>query len=631
MTQTLVGVNSSVFARHSESYKNIFSKLLEIKPTNIIISGIKDQNSSSSFSQSLLTRFSGQQEEFHIISSLVGVRSEMKARELTMITAVPSIYVDAIIAVIKENLGFSDTIQAYTSLSSKISDAGTTSSLSTQLASVSSELALVNVASVLVDASTLKVEQLHTTEPTSFPTLSPTCGLGSFGSRGKCSLCPPGFYTSSHASQTCLPCPIGTYSDKWGIEECQMCIFPFSTPQEGQVECTSIYLRFGIIGLSTLFPILFVMYIFMAAQAKGRGVAAILILLPSVLDTLSDLAYLVTSTHFNVFIFCINAATFLQPSTLAIIWKLYEMKGIPLAIYYYPGFHLCKQTNNTSIKKIPEMKLWWLGMNNGRPTVNGEDLTVPIYGTKYELKLTFLLHDTLLKACLYVIIWVVVLSVQILYIALFLLWILLWLLYYIPLTLLSTFSFQTKTLSISTIWNTFLFAWGGSVLNAYHRIVNVDADLVHLATMVHVITSVMQICVQVINNILIQIWSVTAIVSVTLSGTYLLSTFFHYRYYIYHHFLVSYTADDRNNMNNMNQKGLDELIPWTINAQLGRFSISLSLSPQLESRFSKQVIVEEEKRARISKDRKHSTVEQVQLALTSPRSLGRRQPGICSC
>jgi hypothetical protein len=60
---------------------------------------------------------------------------------------------------------------------------------------------------------------------------------------------------------------------------------------------------------------------------------------------------------------------------------------------FFPGFLL-----------LPKPKLWWLGVNAGRPAINGERISVTYRDRNYPL--TFANHDSLLKAFLYIVSWV---------------------------------------------------------------------------------------------------------------------------------------------------------------------------------------------------------------------------------
>jgi hypothetical protein len=78
--------------------------------------------------------------------------------------------------------------------------------------------------------------------PTSTPSLSPTCGIESYGDDSGCGRCPPGTYGSYIGLESCFDCPMNYYSSDSGSTECTQCTWPFSTYETGSDKCSAVYL-----------------------------------------------------------------------------------------------------------------------------------------------------------------------------------------------------------------------------------------------------------------------------------------------------------------------------------------------------------------------------------------------------
>ncbi len=122
-----------------------------------------------------------------------------------------------------------------------------------------------------------------TTLPTSAPSFSPTCGIGSYGDESGCEKCPPGTYTSSNGLEICAKCPMNHYSSNYGSSKCTQCTWPFSTYEEGSTKCQAVYLQ--IHGPLLLTPIVVVASIFMIglwSVTTNRFSLSLILLFPTV-------------------------------------------------------------------------------------------------------------------------------------------------------------------------------------------------------------------------------------------------------------------------------------------------------------------------------------------------------------
>jgi hypothetical protein len=224
---------------------------------------------------------------------------------------------------------------------------------------------------------------LHSPVPTNIPSLSPTCGLGSYGDDSGCRRCPPGTYGSSIGSDSCIKCPMNYYSSDSGSSECTECTWPFSTSTIGSHKCSAVYL--DIHGALLWSPIVAVVYIFICAlwSATSHRLAISLILLFPTVDIVTDILYLLHTRFHDVYLFgaCV---IFLFVSSSTFIYILFQEKLYP-RLYGYNWVGWC----------------WWIGMSNGYPTVDG------------VIRVTsFSNHDSLPKVSYLLLCWAVFLIAQ---------------------------------------------------------------------------------------------------------------------------------------------------------------------------------------------------------------------------
>jgi hypothetical protein len=222
------------------------------------------------------------------------------------------------------------------------------------------------------------------------------------------------------------------YSRDFGSKQCSTCPFPLYTNSEGESECEGFNLQFSTQSLIIVVTFLAVAFLIAVYFAKDkRTQAAALFLLP-MLDFMSDVAYFLSSPFSNTAMFAVCAFAFLLPNFL-LFWKMNQAGANVLIFTLFPGFKL-----------FTKPRLLWLGASAGRPAINGERISITILGETYPL--TFDNHDTLLKAGLYVVSWILMMGLQLVFFFLFSIWFVLSLMYLLPVTLFGTFSLHCKVI-----------------------------------------------------------------------------------------------------------------------------------------------------------------------------------------
>jgi len=457
ITANLIGTNSTVLSQNQNQliFKSVVASYLKGRRTNVMITAIRDDRKSrhlvsdssrlTSFSfeaifsslQSLSSRwisgkassktiaFQNNQNNNH---SRGGKDESTMHRDLALIATVTT-SVDMTVSVIVESLGLGNSASAFSSLSSTLTSTSTVSSITSDLRAATKDFSSVAVASVTPDPASVTTELVHTAHPTSSPTSSPTCQSGSFGKPGQCGPCPPG-YSSPHGSESCIPCPKGMYSKDFGTKECSVCPWPTYTNFEGNSDCLGFNFQLRSKALIIVVAFLLAAFLFTIYFAnEKRLVVASLFILP-VLDFTSDVAYFLSSPFAGTANFALCALAFAFPNTL-IFWKMSQIGAGVFIFNLFPGFKL-----------FTKPRLLWLGVSAGRPAINGERISIVIFGETYPL--TFDNHDTLLKAGLYILSWALMLGLQTIFFMCFFIWFGISLMYLVPVILFGTFAIQCK-------------------------------------------------------------------------------------------------------------------------------------------------------------------------------------------
>jgi hypothetical protein len=236
----------------------------------------------------------------------------------------------------------------------------------------------------------------------------------------------------------CTPCPKGTFSDKYGSKHCSVCAYPSYTTLPGQKECDGFNLLFGFGELAGFLAALFSIFLITVAQAGEKKKAAVVLFLLPTIDVLTDISYWTTTGFFRPYMFILSLLCFLLPNSV-FLYKIYQLKVMPYILKIFPGFLYMGKT-----------KLVWLSAIGGRPAVNGELLSVTLGGTRYPLP--FANHDSIVKAGLYVLSWILIIIMQHLFWIAFALWLALSVFYLGPLAILGIYLFQCKVISVGPVW-----------------------------------------------------------------------------------------------------------------------------------------------------------------------------------
>ncbi len=335
---------------------------------------------------------------------------------------------------------------------------------------------------------------VHSPAPTSTTSLSPTCGVGSYGDESGCQRCPPGTYGSSVGLDSCTKCSMNYYTSDFGCSECTECEWPFTTYEIGSDSCSAVYL--DIHGALLLSPIVMVAFIFVFGlwSVSSHRLAISLVLLFPTIDIVTDMLYLLHTRFYNVYLFgaCI---VFLLLSSSTFIFILFQEKLYP-RMYGFDWISWC----------------WWIGVSNGYPTVNG------------DIKVTsFSSHDSLPKVIYLLLCWVTfVLAQCICGIPVFIL-IGLHSPFYVFWLMIGALLFQMKMVAVGPVLNFWIYIWSDNqvaktkleenhIINAtYFNISSVNSL---------VLETVPQLLIQCINSSLVSNWSTIGAVSIAMSGMY---------------------------------------------------------------------------------------------------------------
>jgi hypothetical protein len=353
---------------------------------------------------------------------------------------------------------------------------------------------------------------LHSPVPSTVPSLSPTCGVGSYGDESGCQKCPPGTYGSSIGLDSCTKCPMNYYSNDAGSDECTECTWPFSTYETGSNKCSAVYLNIHEALLLT--PIVVIVLIFLLGlwSVSSHRLAVSLILLFPTIDIVTDILYLLHTRFHDVYLFG-ACALFLLVSSSTFIFTLFQEKLYP-RVYGYNWINWC----------------WWIGVSNGYPTVNG------------VIKVTsFSNHDSLPKALYLMLCWMVFLFAQcICGIPLFIL-VGLYSPFYVLWLMVGALLFQMKMVAVGPVLNFWIFIWSDALaakkkLDENHVINTRYFNLSSVNSLI--LETLPQLLIQIVNSSLVSNWSMIGAVSIAISGkqihacAYYNIFFYNHNYYV---------------------------------------------------------------------------------------------------
>lgn len=359
-------------------------------------------------------------------------------------------------------------------------------------------------------------------------TYSPGCVAGyiheGFSDNGDnpCVPCPAGSYTlllpdseSVYDNNYCTDCEMGFYSTSIGSygsgnsAVCIKCPFPSSTIGFGDTECTAIYIHVAYYIQLGIFFLLFV-YLFNAIMVWNKNhIALLLILAFPLLDNVTNLAYILTARFYNVYIFALVVLVFLHSVPL-FLYKLYKHGVYPSILNH----------------------IWWLGSHNTASDSSdgsGDRVAYPTCGdgSRFVLLFSFEVHDSLYSLLWELITWCVAILLQLLTLVLLPLFVLVWICF-------GCVAQMTKTISITTIWNTWfrIYTWsyefddrGGG---------GIDTKMLNYNLLTQLLVETLPTTIlQVVNNTLLGLWDSDpiAVLSFVMSIFMLFNVIYKYVYY----------------------------------------------------------------------------------------------------
>jgi hypothetical protein len=337
---------------------------------------------------------------------------------------------------------------------------------------------------------------VHSPTPTNTPTMSPTCGIGSYSNENGCERCPPGTFGSSIGLESCVQCPMNYYSSDSGSNECRKCKWPFSTYETGSDMCSAVHLNFN--GIFLLSPVIIVSLIFVCglwSVTEHRLAISLILSFPSI-DIVTDILYLLHTTFYNVYLFgaCV---IFLIASSFAFIYILFKEKLYP-RLHGYDWFRWC----------------WWIGVSNGYPTVNG------------VIKVTsFSSHDSLPKFFYLLLCWLGFVSIQCIIAIPLLVLIVIHCPFYIFWLMVGALLFQMKIVAVVPVMNFWIYVWSDNesaklqITENNKKAFNAKYYNVSSANSL-VLETFPQLLIQCINSSLVSNWSIIGAVSIAVSGMY---------------------------------------------------------------------------------------------------------------
>jgi hypothetical protein len=116
--------------------------------------------------------------------------------------------------------------------------------------------------------------------PSSQPTSSPSCGVGSGLAEGAeywgapCEECPAGTYRDDVNNLFCKNCDVGTYSDSSGTVSCSSCPFLLTNLNNGSQDCPNYCICMIteiVIPLFTALVLLFIVTLYPAGDLKWQA------------------------------------------------------------------------------------------------------------------------------------------------------------------------------------------------------------------------------------------------------------------------------------------------------------------------------------------------------------------------
>ena len=395
--------------------------------------------------------------------------------------------------------GFSNPVNAYDAVVAEIraaSEHGMNSTLTLQLQKQGGVFTTTSVTDVPPTVSSVVTHSLNSISPTSLPSLSPSCGTGSYISEtegdSSCLTCPPGTYSAIGGAESCMDCAVGYFTDSDGNSMCEKCPWPFTTLKTGWSECHALALDLNDLHTGVFCIAVLVMFIVSLMASKDNKITSAVIFTIPMLDISTDMLYIARSKFVNIHLFFASIlCTFVFP-VLCFIGLLMNVGAYPRIF----GLNFLRP-------------LLWLGHNaHGYPTVGGK--APPFFA------LRFVKHDSIIKIFLLGIYWVILSTVQVIcsipVVMLIMLQsplLLLWL-------LLGAFLYQIKVVCIGSVWNFWFMMWTGQL--EFHTTLDLKVKFYNKSLLAEFLfESLPQNFIMWFNNTRTHVWSLTGYLSATLS------------------------------------------------------------------------------------------------------------------
>ena len=229
-------------------------------------------------------------------------------------------------------------------------------------------------------------------QPSITPSSQPSCGLGSVGLPGKCGECQPGYFSSVLDDLSCTSCPIGLYSDEVKATSCKTCQWPSNTMSKASSTCDAFCICLTSTWKAIIYSVCGLIFFIFLSFARDQALSLFAIAVFATLDVASDLLYMVSERFYDVNLWYLGTFFMIFPNYPLFV-KMYELSVRPRSIISFFGYSVI-----------------WLGVKNGRATINNADLPTSI---------SFQYHDSIVKVCVYLMTWVVLVIAQILWVLFF--------------------------------------------------------------------------------------------------------------------------------------------------------------------------------------------------------------------
>lgn len=353
-----------------------------------------------------------------------------------------------------------------------------------------SGITVSQTASILRD-----VVQLHSPIPSSMPTSMPSCGYGSYGPKGDCGKCPPGYYEIRFGAKSCIACPIGFYAPDFGSSSCEKCRYPYTTLNIASSACDSAVLKVNKKFLISVMGTCAILFLFSMNYAGDKKIFMFIMALTPALNFFATLMYILTSKFYSQPLFHVTIISFLLPN-LYFTCILYQMKAYPFLSRIYPGYYLISP------------RVLWMTFQDGYPSIITkltEDGKSVAESKPFRM---FDDHESLFKLFLYSVSVIVYFALQLFTAGLFLLFLGLISPVVIFWFFCGCFFYQSKLISMKGIWNMWFRVWAGTEDHSISA--DVDSSIMNESLAVEFLyLTIPQLLTQIVNNsILVNNWTV---------------------------------------------------------------------------------------------------------------------------